>query len=288
MMRQPYRKRDKRQKNPKRIRITPRDIDVLKSLEQFDYLTTSQIHQLHFDTLDYAYERMAQLYDNGYVQRFLPHDGLASMNTPIVYVIDRKGVEALSKIDTHVVPSEYAYVKSLKPLFIDHTIAVNDVRITITKACFDKNVVLAQWIGERELKSDHDSVAVADANNQYDLITVIPDSFFVIHVNGNAGAFCLEVDRGTMTLKRFAKKVKAYIAYYQSGLYTKRFNTTMMRVLTVTTSETRLNNLLDVTEKVGGGNRFWFTTFEELMVNHALMATIWRRATMSASFHLLG
>lgn len=51
-----------------------------------------------------------------------------------------------------------------------------------------------------------------------------------------------------------------------------------MRILTVTTGQKRLENLLAITEEVGGKARFWFTTFERILHADILVDPIWNVA----------
>ena len=70
----------------------------------------------------------------------------------------------------------------------------------------------------------------------------------------------------------------AFIEYYRSGKYHARYHTKSMRILTVTTGQKRLENLLAITEEVGGKARFWFTTFERILHADILVDPIWNVA----------
>ena len=54
-----------------------------------------------------------------------------------------------------------------------------------------------------------------------------------------AVSFCVELDRGTQWSEQYKRKVRAYLAMWESGLYEKHYNTRSLTVLTlVTTSDT--------------------------------------------------
>jgi hypothetical protein len=81
-------------------------------------------------------------------------------------------------------------------------------------------------------------------------------------------------------------KAQVCAAYWQSGLYQKRYKTNSCRILTFTTGPTRLENLKHITEAAGGGSMFYFTTFEQATREAILKGPIWRVAG-SAELHPL-
>jgi len=75
-------------------------------------------------------------------------------------------------------------------------------------------------------------------------VPVAPDAFFGLQDPKGRTQYFLEADRGTMTVKRFLSKLKAYAAYWQEKRHETRFGIRYFRVLTVTTSAARRENLL--------------------------------------------
>ena len=125
-------------------------------------------------------------------------------------------------------------------------------------------------------------------------VAVIPDASFVIGIGDRQGRFCLEIDRGTVTVsptawqqRGWTQKIRAYLEYYQSGAYEQRFQTRSFRVLTVTTSEERLRNMRKATEEAGGDARFWFTTFDHVTPEMILTEKIWFPAVSDIPYSLL-
>src|SRR4051812_20246054 len=79
---------------------------------------------------------------------------------------------------------------------------------------------------------------------------VVPDGYFVLDSGAHLYHHFLEVDLGTVTgissvygKRDFGRKIRAYLAYYQSGQYEERYSTNKGRVLIVTSGERRLANL---------------------------------------------
>src|SRR5262249_35660180 len=123
-----------------------------------------------------------------------------------------------------------------------------------------------------------------------------PDHFFVLQVaNGTLPRF-VEIDRSTEQvqttkakndeLRSWASKVDKYLAYYYQGFYEKRYHTKSVGILTCTTSEKRLENLMQVTQQRGGRTEFWFTTYPRRAepTTDFLTSPIWNRATAEGLF----
>ncbi len=97
----------------------------------------------------------------------------------------------------------------------------------------------------------------------------------------------LELDRGTMTTRRFASKIQAYIAYRESGGYEHRYNAHGFRVLTVAIGSERLAHLKRVAEQFGGTRWFWFGLLSELDAEDILSASVWQRAWLEGRYALI-
>lgn len=249
----------------------------------YDYrvLTTQQLQQLFFPSLHQAYARLSLLYHHGFLDRLFLGVYADKMNSPILYVLDKRGAEALQAEQG----SEVQWGKRNKDIsaqFLEHTIAINTVRIAVARACStDTPYTLMEWRGENDLKADYDRVTIRKENGRLQSVSVIPDSYFALDTPRGKAAFFLELDRGTMTTKRFKTKILAYQVYYESGAYQRRFQTKSLRILTVTTSQARLENLKRVTEEAGGKLRYWFSTLNQMQPELCLSAPIWELATQT-------
>jgi len=169
---------------------------------------------------------------------------------------------------------------------LKHLLMANDVWVAIILSARRHNYNLIEWIDERQLRRDHqkENVKIEEGMDKGKRkFTLIPDGYFVLEAKTPKHIF-LEIDRATETgqatrgVKDWSRKIKAYIAYYNSGKYHARYQAREMQVLTVTTSETRLANLKRITEQVGGQNRFWFTTKERIRNADILTDPIWNVA----------
>lgn len=275
-------RRDERVPDPPPIRLTERDLDVIQAVYEYRVLTTQHLQALFFPSVHRAYERLSALYQHGFLDRRFLGVYIDKMNTPILYVLDKRGAEVL-QAQRGIEVEWSSSLKQVSTQFLEHGLAINQVRIAFTLACrAQAGFELVRWRGENDLKADYDRVTIRTATGRSETVSLIPDSYFVLNTPLGVAHFFLELDRGSMATKRFGQKVAAYIQYYRSGVYQQRYQTKSLRVLTVTISPTRLDNLKRVTEGVGGEQRFWFTTLDTLTTATVLRHPIWQVATLTA------
>jgi hypothetical protein len=147
-------------------------------------------------------------------------------------------------------------------------------------------LTLHRWIPESDFWSKPDRIEFKTATGKSKKRLIRPDGLFTIRraLTERPGvyeelAFLLEIDMGTEDNPRFAReKVRPGVAYLKSQAYKDRFGIDYGRWLVVTTSQTRLDNMKALTERVGGGELFYFTTFDEVSKDTALTRSIWQLA----------
>ncbi|MCZ7545110.1 MAG: replication-relaxation family protein [Anaerolineae bacterium] len=269
------RRRDQRLKHPPPMQLTGRDKQVIEAVYQYRVLRQDQVQKLFFGSKSTAQSRLARLYDHGFLERqfLLVRGGI--MNSPIVYLLDRKGAELLRAECGYEDVRWHGRGKTLSSDFMDHALAINDFRIAVELASRRLGYQVVTWLGETELKADYDRVSLRSATGRQRMVSLIPDSYFVVDTPHGKAHFFLEVDRGTMPLKRFRTKVQAYLAYYRSGGYERRYGTRSLRILVVGLGEGRLASLSTVTESAGGKRRFWFGLLSALDAERVLDQSVW-------------
>ena len=122
----------------------------------------------------------------------------------------------------------------------------------------------------------------------------------ILLANGKRFSFCVELDRGTQWSEQYKRKVRAYLAMWESGLYEKHYNTRSLTVLTVvTTGDTeqdanRVQQLLDITNSqkdVARANTFedlfYLTTLEQATPQAILTEPIWSVAGKKGLYQLI-
>lgn len=260
------------------MQLTERDKVIIRAVYQYRILKQDQVQALFFGPkLSHkaaTQRRLVKLFDHGYLSRFfLPTKG-GLMSSPILYGLDKRGTELLRAEFGIEELSWYPSYRELKDDFLEHSLAIAEFRVAVTLACDKLGYTLLAWKNEGELKADYDRAEVRGKGRQR-LVAVIPDGYFVIQTPFGHAHFFLELDRGTMTTARFRTKVEAYIAYFRAGMYQKRYNTTSLRILTVTLGAGRLANLKRVTADVGNTSWFWFGVLANLTAETVLNRTVW-------------
>jgi hypothetical protein len=227
----------------------------------------------------------------------------------LVYFLDHKGAAFLAE-RADVEPKAIDWDKRQNDpswLFLNHLLATNDVRIALEQAIEAHGWQLLQWRDDRTLqrqKRQYVEIEYTgkDQKTHTEKLAVLPDGYFFLatnQVNQRTGKPAqyhrfLEMDMGTVPGTRtgegrrdWTRKVKGYIKYYNSGLYRETYHATGLRVLTVTTSQRRLENLLAATETAGGRELFLFTTLEHVRASDPLTMPIWRQPGSDQPFTAL-
>jgi len=273
--------RHKRVENPPRIQLTERDVQVILAVYDYRALQRDQIERLFFPSKNTANDRLSRLYQHRFLERRWLKIAYGEGMGQAIYLLAERGADVVAEqlgIDRGAVDWKEGRNKVGSP-FLEHALMVNDVRIAFNLAAQQAGYTIDKWIKEDELKAAKEYVYLTTASGARRKVAVIPDAYFVLNLGDKRAHFFLEVDRATEANKRWGFKVQAYKAYTESGRYTERYGTRSLRVLTVTTGEKRLVNLKRATEEAGGGQMFWFSTFEEAKPDKILRTPIWRVAT---------
>jgi Replication-relaxation len=295
-----------------RFQLTPRDREILQSVCDYRAMSTPQIDALLFapageraDTSRVSsrcLHRLRMLSLHGLLRRVEQEQTLSEGRKPLVYFLDRGGAEYLAARNGCTV-DELGWDRQgydVRSLFLDHLLVSNDFRVAMTLAARANKYSLAEWRDERAMRQEHQHEPVEivrkdkkGVKKRYE-VALIPDGYFVLDTPTYIYHHFLEIDLGTSTLqasdpgrRSWARKVAAYLEYYNSEAYQERYHTDSLRILTITTSETRLEHLKQVTEHAGGKGRFWFTTIDKITATTILTEPIWHKAGSTGLFSLV-
>ena len=281
-------KRNVRDSNPPPIVLTERDKRLLEMVYLCRCLRQDQIHSLFFGGAKSASQhRLMLLYHHGFLNRIFLTTRASIQFSAVAYVLDKPGATVLQAEFGYSIPDLRSLPIQTGQQFLAHTLAINDVRVSITVACRTQGYTLLDWKSESDLKANFDRVQIAGRNGRRISVSLIPDSYFALDTPLGKAYFFLELDRGQMGLERFKTKIESYRAYVQQGGYTRRYGAKTVRVLTVTLSEARLLGLKHATEAVGGKDRFWFGVLSELTPDQILRKPAWNVAGRTNKFPLI-
>jgi hypothetical protein len=282
------------------MRLTMRDRAIIFLIYLYRVLTGTQIGRLQFASddgrpygkLKRRQTRLKLLFHHEYLFRDEQPTKLSQGRLPLIYTLDEKGIEYLARelkqARKEIEKKSNPQLISTSNLFLNHVLKTNDVRIAITLAAAEQGIEIKEWRDEYTLKQDYDKVKVTGLNDVEYEVAVIPDGYFWLLADPRNFHHFLEVDLRTVVGQYsqdgradWARRVRSHVAYYRSGLYQRRFPAKKsLRILTVTTGDTRLANLKEITERIAGKQkrRFYYTTFDQLNPETALTEPIWQVA----------
>lgn len=289
----PRRRLFTRQNPPPALQITARDMRILRLVYEYRFLTTKQVQMLVDGSARSICERLSRMYHNGYLDRPLQQLALRVFgHREMIYALTLKGARLLAQ---HLQQPRFLNSRwnqnnrDVRAPHLLHTLMISEVRACATLACRARtDLALTAW-------SSPDR-ALAHAMIDGSRVPVIPDGAFTLSrrtddeidspfgpgVGIRHAHFFLECDRGTVRHKRFAEKLAAYWKTHAQRRQLVEALPKAFRVLTVTTSQKRLEGLLDVARSAdprGTGLRmFWFTTIGRLKVDRpeTFLDPIWR------------
>jgi hypothetical protein len=155
--------------------------------------------------------------------------------------------------------------------FVDHQSGINDTYVALKYCAVPSGVRLLRWHTFRQSISE--------------TIKLTPDGYFELASAGGVRAAFLEIDLGTEALSVWQKKAALYLQLAVSGEFQNRFRQQQFRVLVVTSSERRLNNIRAVVAK-STDKIFWLTTLDNIH-SEGLWSPIWLRPTGDRRLPLL-
>jgi hypothetical protein len=251
------------------LELTERDVAILQALERYRFLTTEHLQALTVtESRQGLTRRLRELYDARYVDR--PRAQMLTMayaeKRPMVYALGNAGAELLANRFQMRLPDIYWTEKNrrVKEKFVEHTLGIADFMVAIELACRARgNIrllthedVLAR-APERTRRKRHPFRWQTRINwgGEWHNIAIVPDAVFGLHYTDrpegkNRAYFMVEIDRGTMPITRrdisqssFARKLHSYADSYERKLHTELYGIKNFRVLTVTTSDERIETM---------------------------------------------
>lgn len=282
---------------PHRMRLTERDKHVLQTIYEFEGLMSrKQLAQVCFGgNLDWAKKRLRLLFENGYVRQPDEQDMHRVPRGEWIYWLDRFGLEVVLGLKGDE-PLYTDKVRTEAPQWakIEHDLAINYFRLTVLEALSQNpTLLLGEWINEKLLTHWADEISWTQPNGRPAKKRFAMDGFFTLKrvrpTKTETFAYLLEIDKGTHSNPAFAdEKVRPGVAYLTSSLYETRFGVKYGRYLVVTAGGQRLENMLRQTERIKGGELFYFTTFAQVQPETVFTQAIWHKAGSDSPFALIG
>lgn len=271
-----------RRPRPANVRITPRDLNILASIAQNQFLATSQIGALHFPSIHRTRKRLRQLHENKFITKLKIPPGLETLSSESVHAISRRGLSLLQL--RGMVHEDTSIPKiSRRPgtlLFLSHTLLRNSFRIALQRSVKrHPELSLNDWSHDNAITK---YVVVPDSKTQsLKRVALKADALFRLQRQSNEIEFFLEVDNGTMALTRLSTKMNAYHRWHLAERQKPSRTSISRYFLILTFSERRARNLVErlaTNAAAGPNNRPWLVAHIErsdLIQTNVLTGLLW-------------
>jgi len=278
------------------VRLQERDIRIIGLVHDYRFLNSDQIKLLTDGSEQGISRRLQKLFHHGFLDRppsqiNYPLTGTQKM----VYALGDKGADLLAEkfgVDRGKIKWNEKN-REAKDRHIQHTLMISNFRVCLKRALDtlpDTHLLFWQKENRKELK---DYAYIKDSQGRQRKIAIVPDAFFGIEDPKDKMHFFLEADQSTMTNRRFLAKMKAYWKWgMREKGHTKKFGIRAFRVLTITKTEQRKENLRRVTKQADnartGSLMFWFTSQGNYNIQkpEGILEPIWQ-TPKDDSFHSL-
>jgi len=263
------------------VRITPRDLNILASIAENQFLTTSQIGGLYFPSIHRTRKRLRQLHENKYITRIKIPPGLETLSSEFVYTIRKRGLQQLQlqgKVNDSIpIPQLSRRPGSL--LFLSHTLLRNSFRIAIQRAVKrHPEITMSNWAHDNSVTR---FAVLADTKTQSMKRTALKaDALFTLWRNESELECFLEVDNGTMTLSRLASKMSAYRKWHLADVYNPPRIVRRRRFLILTFSERRARNIATKMSSISIAGENYLVSYVDrqgLLDTDVLSSPLWFR-----------
>ena len=291
------RQRYVRKKKPDTIEVTPRDLEIVRTVARLRFVSSLQLWRLVGGSKQKILRRLGALYDNGYLDR--PRAQIAQLyragNHALVYGLGRAGAKLIAAHDGIPLNRLDWTTKNTRAgaVFIAHTIETAEIMIAIALAARERGLRL---IDHAELLPYMPEKTRA-ARNPFawrtkvkegvkDIpISLIPDRLFSLVFPDNTRLnFVLEIDRGQMPVTRasfekqtsYARKLAGYWNGWQEKRHQTTWGFTQLFVLTVTTSEDRIASMIEVQRRLtGAGSRLFLFSTQSRVAESGPFTDLW-------------
>lgn len=271
--------------------ITERDVNIMRALGQYRYLSVSQIRRLFFTesvNAQAANGRLRRLYHSGLIHKVAPYQRLGEPASEFVYFLDKKGAQYLDDIGFPT--ATWRKAKEVKRQFLQHALDLSDFRINLELGLKQQELVtLDTFIPDFQMRRGAHQYT---SSHRYELYTelvspinrrsyvIYPDALILLTAERNGQTYdrlyFLEIDRGTHGLEKLREKIHGYYLYHAKGLHKPLLHTgDDFVVLFQTSSAKRASNLRDTLTGYVGSDRVWVTNYDRVDENSLLFDPIW-------------
>src|SRR5216683_1562587 len=244
------------------------DAEILRRLVEYRFLQPDDFQKLTGRNIVSLRRRLRNLTERSYLERLtLPLEREAPIGSPpdaFVYQLAARGVVKAKEFG--FADDDYRYTREKSNLFLVHDLLITKIHLMLELATCGTAHELIAWEQRR-------SVLLDWAENRSGRLSVNPDALFGLKdpekpEGQNTTYFFLEIVRSRESdyerqQSYFMRKMEAFVAYHRQGKHTARYGISNFRVITVTPTKQRAQNLCQKLRNAGlAFKRFWFTDLD--------------------------
>ena len=143
-----------------RLELTPRDLEILKALYRYRFLTTTQLTNMFFRSKSFAGRRLRKLYDHGYIDRI--YRPVTEGRAELLYALWTRGARALSR-KLHISRKDLGWSKNKNKVgteFLEHELEIGRFHLALEQGCArHSGYVVSEWKSREELKLRKGSIS---------------------------------------------------------------------------------------------------------------------------------
>lgn len=269
--------------NPPRMKITDRDMQLVRTVSELRFATAKQVALMINSNLQTARIRMYLLWQNKVLDRVDLPLFVGEGSPPSIYVVGAYGRRLIAE-QLGIDPGKVARVDSSRNYYflLHHTLRRNDFRSALVAACRERDDL--EFLFWKQDRTVGDAIVMENGIGNPVRIPLVPDGLLCIKTpRGKMGAY-VEIDRGTIGHRKFVLKQRGYYEWWRQQRCFEKYGFKNFRVLTITTNDRRMGNLIRTTIRAcnsnAGSGFFWFTTFDRIDLEKpgSILEPIWYRA----------
>ena len=207
----------------------------------------------HFSSIGRCNARLLALKGGGYLVARTELGGV-SMSAPI-YMCTARGVRIAAE-ESGIAPEEAieTHRMGLRDLAVRHALRCCDLRLQFLRdSRSESGIDLSRW--------SHEILCHHEFSTEWgNRIVMKPDGLAVLQCGHREHFLFIEADLGNAALPKMREKFSRYDRYAASGAFSEAYGADGFAVLTVTTDERRMQNLLAIAQ----GPQYLFSTWRRL------------------------
>ena len=259
--------------------LTPRDRALLAAMYRQGFLTADIVELAFFppqqsasdgqprqSPSSCAYDRLRSLWLAGYVERVEVPTTRKRGRRPLLYTIGRGAVPVLTAqlgVSSGVV--QQRRISRLDVRAVDHDLQAARLWANFHRYVPTTRLTGWRWLPERALRAKR--LRVRPADGTYPL-PFLPDAYVELdYPDGTTQCCVVEIDNGTLPLRRFKRKLRGFEAFLAQGLFERISGRTEFDVLILTCSSGRMHHLHRAAREAVAEDRwpyYVFATYEVL------------------------